>query len=49
MHLAVTETNPARALYERLGFREAPAAYTVKTAPSTATSTGPPKAFSASR
>jgi GNAT superfamily N-acetyltransferase len=24
MHLAVTETNPARALYERLGFREAP-------------------------
>jgi GNAT superfamily N-acetyltransferase len=23
MHLAVTETNPARALYERLGFREA--------------------------
>jgi GNAT superfamily N-acetyltransferase len=24
MHLAVTATNPARALYERLGFREAP-------------------------
>ena len=24
VHLAVTETNPARALYERLGFREAP-------------------------
>ena len=24
MHLAVTETNPARALYERLGFRETP-------------------------
>jgi GNAT superfamily N-acetyltransferase len=24
MHLAVTETNPARTLYERLGFREAP-------------------------
>jgi GNAT superfamily N-acetyltransferase len=24
MHLAVTESNPARALYERLGFREAP-------------------------
>jgi GNAT superfamily N-acetyltransferase len=24
MHLAVTEANPARALYERLGFREAP-------------------------
>ncbi len=24
MHLAVTETNPARALYARLGFREAP-------------------------
>jgi ribosomal protein S18 acetylase RimI-like enzyme len=24
MHLAVTETNPARALYERLGFREVP-------------------------
>jgi GNAT superfamily N-acetyltransferase len=23
MHLAVTQTNPARALYERLGFREA--------------------------
>ena len=26
MHLAVTATNPARALYERLGFREAPIA-----------------------
>jgi len=24
IHLAVTETNPARGLYERLGFREAP-------------------------
>ena len=24
VHLAVTQTNPARALYERLGFREAP-------------------------
>ena len=24
MHLAVTETNPARALYERLGFRATP-------------------------
>jgi GNAT superfamily N-acetyltransferase len=24
MHLAVTETNPARALYARLGFRETP-------------------------
>jgi GNAT superfamily N-acetyltransferase len=24
IHLAVTETNPARALYQRLGFREAP-------------------------
>jgi GNAT superfamily N-acetyltransferase len=24
MHLAVTESNPARALYERLGFRETP-------------------------
>jgi GNAT superfamily N-acetyltransferase len=26
MHLAVTETNPARALYERLGFRQTPRA-----------------------
>ena len=26
IHLAVTETNPARALYERLGFRAAPPA-----------------------
>ena len=48
--LAVTETNPARALYERLGFREVPPPTPWRTtAPSRATSTGPPKAFSALR